>query len=47
MPAAFDHEYVKRLDGDNMMRTINKRHAQPIREDIHRFRDEKRSIGSW
>ncbi len=42
MPAAFDREYVKRLDGENTLGTIDKRTMlETIREDINRFRDEK------
>jgi myo-inositol-1-phosphate synthase len=43
MAAAFDREYVKRLDADNTMRTIDKRSMlNAIREDINRFREDKR-----
>ena len=43
MPAAFDREYVKRIDSDNTMHTIDKRSMlNAIREDINRFREEKR-----
>ncbi len=42
MPAAFDRSYVKRLDADNVMPTVDKRAMlNGIREDINRFRDEK------
>ncbi len=42
MPAAFDREYVKRIDADNTMHTINKRDMlNAIRVDINRFREEK------
>jgi myo-inositol-1-phosphate synthase len=42
MPAAFDREYVKRIDADNTMHTIDKRKMlNAIRADINRFRDEK------
>ena len=42
MKAAFDREYVKRLDGENTIGTIDKRSMlEAIREDINRFRDEK------
>ncbi|MEX2627414.1 MAG: inositol-3-phosphate synthase, partial [Ilumatobacteraceae bacterium] len=42
MPAAFDRSYVKRLDADNVMPTVDKRAMlNAIREDINRFRDEK------
>ncbi len=42
MPAAFDREYVKRLDGENTLGTIDKRTMlETIRVDINRFRDEK------
>jgi myo-inositol-1-phosphate synthase len=42
MPAAFDRQYVKRLDADNVMGTIDKRAMlNGIREDINRFREEK------
>jgi myo-inositol-1-phosphate synthase len=41
MPAAFDVEYVKRLDGPNIKVGANKRAMlEGIREDIGRFRDE-------
>ena len=43
MPAAFDRQYVKRLDGENTMVTVDKRAMlERIREDIGRFRDENR-----
>ena len=42
MKAAFDREYVKRLDGENTIGSIDKRAMlEAIREDINRFRDEK------
>ncbi len=42
MPAAFDRQYVKRLDADNTMHTIDKRTMlNSIREDINRFREDK------
>ena len=42
MPAAFDREYVKRIDADNTLHTIDKRSMlNAIREDINRFREEK------
>jgi myo-inositol-1-phosphate synthase len=42
MAAAFDREYVKRIDADNTMHTINKRDMlNQIREDINRFKEEK------
>ena len=42
MKAAFDRHYVKRLDGDNTIGTVNKRDMlNAIREDINRFKDEK------
>src|SRR4029079_6516942 len=42
MPAAFDREYVKRIDADNTLHTVNKRSMlSAIREDINRFREEK------
>lgn len=41
MPAVFDKEYVRRLDGDNVKRGKNKRDlAEQVREDIRRFREE-------
>jgi myo-inositol-1-phosphate synthase len=41
MPAAFDRQYVKRLDADNTMHTIDKRSMlNAIREDINRFREQ-------
>ncbi len=43
MKAAFDREYVKRIDADNTIGTINKRAMlNAIREDINRFKDEKK-----
>ncbi|MBM3805386.1 MAG: inositol-3-phosphate synthase [Actinobacteria bacterium] len=43
MKAAFDREYVKNISADNTIGTINKRAMlNAIREDIHRFRDEKK-----
>jgi myo-inositol-1-phosphate synthase len=42
MKAAFDRHYVKRLDGENTIGTVDKRAMlESIREDINRFRDEK------
>ncbi len=42
MKAAFDRSYVKNIDADNRMETVDKRSMlESIREDIHRFRDEK------
>jgi myo-inositol-1-phosphate synthase len=43
MKAAFDREYVKNISADNTLGTINKRAMlNAIREDINRFRDEKK-----
>lgn len=43
MPAAFDRSYVKRIDADNTIGTTDKRSMlMSIREDINRFREEKR-----
>ena len=43
MKAAFDREYVKNIDAEHTVGTINKRAMlNSIREDIHRFRDEKK-----
>ncbi|MEY2755041.1 MAG: hypothetical protein RJB65_1399 [Actinomycetota bacterium] len=43
MPAAFDRQYVKRIDAGNHLQTIDKRSMlEAIRADIHRFREEKR-----
>jgi myo-inositol-1-phosphate synthase len=43
MKAAFDRQYVKKIDAENTLGTINKRQMlQAIREDINRFRDEKK-----
>ena len=40
MKAAFDSHYVKRLDGQNTIGTVNKRSMlESIREDINTFRD--------
>ena len=42
MKAAFDRSYVKRIDADNMIGTVDKRSMlEAIREDINRFREEK------
>ena len=47
MKAAFDREYVKRIDADNTIGTINKRAMlNAIREDINRFREEKQ-VSAW
>lgn len=41
MPAAFDTNYVKRLDGPNVKQAKNKRDlAEQLREDIRRFKAE-------
>ena len=41
MPAVFDHEYVKRLDGPNVKEGANKLElGEQLREDIRRFRSE-------
>ncbi len=41
MPAAFDHAYVKKLDGPNKKAAATKRSlAEALREDIRRFKDE-------
>ena len=43
MKAAFDRQYVKKIDAENTLGTVNKRQMlQAIREDINRFRDEKK-----
>jgi myo-inositol-1-phosphate synthase len=43
MKAAFDANYVKRLDGPNVMGNVSKRSMlEGIREDINRFRDENK-----
>ena len=43
MKAAFDRQYVKKIDAENTLGTINKRQMlQALREDINRFRDEKK-----
>jgi myo-inositol-1-phosphate synthase len=42
MPAAFDRSYVKRIDADNTVGTLDKRTMlEAIRVDINRFRDDK------
>jgi myo-inositol-1-phosphate synthase len=42
MAAAFDRAYVKNLDADNVLATVDKRSMlNAIREDINRFREEK------
>lgn len=41
MPAVFDKNYVRRLDGENVKRGRNKRElAEQLREDIRRFKAE-------
>ena len=41
MPAVFDKEYVKRLDGPNVKTATNKKElAEALREDIRRFKEE-------
>ena len=41
MPAVFDKEYVKRLDGPNVKTSTNKRElAEALREDLRRFKEE-------
>jgi len=43
MPAVFDHNYVKKLDGPNKKTGSNKRElAEALRADIRRFREEQR-----
>ena len=43
MRAAFDRQYVKRIDADNTIGTIDKRAMlEAIREDINRFREDKK-----
>ena len=43
MKAAFDVNYVKRLDGPNTMGAVSKRAMlEQLREDINRFRDDNR-----
>ena len=43
MRAAFDRTYVKNIDADNTMGKVSKRRMlEAIREDINRFRDEKK-----
>jgi myo-inositol-1-phosphate synthase len=43
MKAAFDPQYVKRLDGQNTIGTVNKRRMlETIREDINRFKDQNK-----
>ncbi len=41
MPAVFDHEYVKRLDGPNVKKGANKLElGEQVRQDIRRFKEE-------
>ena len=51
MSAAFDQQYVKRLDGPNVKRTANKKElAEGLREDIRRRIDEtgaSRAVMVW
>ncbi|MEX0892650.1 MAG: inositol-3-phosphate synthase [Gemmatimonadota bacterium] len=42
MPAVFDKNYVKRLDGPNVKQGANKRElAEQLRQDIRRFKEEQ------
>jgi myo-inositol-1-phosphate synthase len=42
MPAVFDRNYVRRLDGTNVKTGANKKElGEQLREDIRRFREEK------
>jgi myo-inositol-1-phosphate synthase len=42
MPAVFDSAYVKKLDGENVLRGADKMElAEKLREDIRRFREEE------
>lgn len=42
MPAAFDKNFAKRIDGDNVMKTNNRwEMVEQLREDIRRFKTEK------
>jgi myo-inositol-1-phosphate synthase len=42
MPAVFDREYVRRLDGENVKRGRTKRElAEQLRQDIRRFKEEQ------
>jgi len=42
MPAVFDRNYVKRLDGPNVKQGANKRElAEQLRQDIRRFKEER------
>lgn len=42
MPAAFDKNFAKRIDGDNVMKTNNRwEMVEQLREDIRRFKAEK------
>ncbi len=42
LPAAFDHEYAKRLDGDNIMHGKTRwEMVEQLREDIRNFKKEK------
>jgi hypothetical protein len=43
MPAAFDTDYVKKLDGPNKKEAATKRElAEALRDDIRRFKEENR-----
>ena len=41
MPAAFDHNYAKRLDGNNLKQGTRWELVEQLREDIRRFKAEK------
>ncbi len=41
LPAAFDHNYAKRLDGDNLKQGTRWELVEQLREDIRKFKAEK------
>ena len=41
LPAAFDHNYAKRLDGDNVKKGTRWELVEQLREDIRNFKKEK------
>ncbi|MGD2217030.1 MAG: inositol-3-phosphate synthase, partial [Gemmatimonadales bacterium] len=42
MPAVFSRDYVKKLDGPNVKKGSKKELAEQLREDIRRFKDERK-----
>ena len=48
MPAVFDRQYVKRLDGPNVKKGKNKRDlAEQLRADIQEVQGGQRARAAW